>query len=324
MTINKPATRQVTIFALKLAITAAFIYLLAGRVDEKLLLSTIARIDLRYFFVALLVLAIQVAIHVGLWLLVLQSAGIDLSFRLSARILMFSLFLNQGLPAALGGVGGRVYMTWKAGASFSQSVTAALTERLIFLVSLIFICLLALPYLYALTQVDEIRVYAIFLISAAAAVPALPVVLKQLGRFLRHAAFYSKLQNAISAWMRLLTMPAVAGRVGILIFVYHGLSLSAMWALAAAIDAPISPLHALALTPHALLLAAMPVTINGWGVREVAMSAFLGVAGISPESAVAVSVLFGGAVLCTRLPLGLVWFFPDARNILSVQSSDDI
>ena len=324
MKINRPATRQITIFTLKLGITAVFIYLLANRVDGNLLLRTITGIDLRYFFVALLLLAIQVAIHVGLWSLVLQTAGINLSFRRGARILMFSLFLNQGLPAALGGVGGRVYMTWKAGASFGQSVTAALTERLIFLVLLIFTCLLALPYLYSLSGADEIKVYAVFLISAAAAVPALPVVLKQTGRFLKHTAFYSKMQNAMSAWRRLLTMPTVAGRVGILIFIYHGLSISAMWALSAAIDAPISPLQVLALTPHALLLAALPVTINGWGVREVAMSAFLGIAGVSPEAAIAVSVLFGGAVLCTRLPLGLIWFLPDARNILSVQSSDDI
>lgn len=75
------------------------------------------------------------------------------------------------------------------------------------------------------------------------------------------------------------------------------------------VDTPMSALLAMTLMPHVLLLAALPLSINGWGVREVAIAALLNLAGVPVEQAVAISVLFGIAILIARMPLGFVWFW---------------
>ncbi len=320
---NNPTTRQIGIFLVKLCIAAALIYLISLRVDGRLFLETLSGLDPRYFAVALLLLSIQIAVHVRLWSLVTWVNEINLPPRRNAMILMFSLFLNQGLPSALGGVGGRVYFTWRAGASFADSMSAALTERLIFIVSLIAICMMTLPYLHTLSRINEIKVYTVFLICAAAAIPALLLVAKGAKRIVRWEPLQSRLRAAVAACLRIMTQPLVAWPTLGLILVYHGLSLAALWVLAVAVDTPVSPLVSFALTPHVLLLAALPVTINGWGVREVAMSAFLGIVGVSIENAIAVSVLFGITILCTRLPLGLTWFLSATRHAASVHSNDE-
>ncbi|MGJ3259943.1 MAG: lysylphosphatidylglycerol synthase transmembrane domain-containing protein [Rhodospirillales bacterium] len=320
---NKPTTRQIGIFLLKLCIAAALIYMVSLRVDGRLFLEILSGLDPWYFAAALFLMGIQIAVHIRLWSLVLWVNGIDLPPRRSAMILLFSLFLNQGLPSALGGVGGRVYFTWRAGVPFGDSMSAALTERLVFIVSLIAICMVTLPYLHSLSGNSEIKAYSVFLICAAAAIPILLLVAKGARRIVRWEPLQLRLRAAAAACLRMMTRPFVAWRTLGLIMVYHGLSLAALWVLTVAVSTPISPLSSFVLTPHVLLLAALPITINGWGVREVAMSAFLGIVGVSIESAIAVSVLFGIAVLFTRMPLGLIWFLPGDWQATSAHSNDE-
>jgi glycosyltransferase 2 family protein len=52
----------------------------------------------------------------------------------------------------------------------------------------------------------------------------------------------------------------------------------------------------------ALLIAAMPIAIAGWGVREGAMIVGYGLFGVAPAAALAVSIAFGIAMLLVSLP----------------------
>jgi glycosyltransferase 2 family protein len=63
--------------------------------------------------------------------------------------------------------------------------------------------------------------------------------------------------------------------------------------IAVALDAPLSWVSAIALTPLVLLAAAMPISIGGWGVREAAAVAIFGLAGLAPAQALALSVSYG-------------------------------
>ena len=81
-----------------------------------------------------------------------------------------------------------------------------------------------------------------------------------------------------------------------------GCTLGGFWAAAAAAGVALAPQDALVLIPLTLMDMLLPVSINGWGLREATAAALWHLAGISPEAAVAASILYGLAAVLACLP----------------------
>ncbi len=62
-----------------------------------------------------------------------------------------------------------------------------------------------------------------------------------------------------------------------------------------------------ALVPPVLLIATVPVSIAGWGLREGTMATAFTLAGLSAEDGVLISVLFGLMYVVTGCVGGLIW-----------------
>ena len=68
-----------------------------------------------------------------------------------------------------------------------------------------------------------------------------------------------------------------------------------------------TPLHSLLpLVAPVLMTMLIPVTVAGWGIRESAAAAVWGIAGLTPEDGVAISVSYGLLVLVSSVPGALV------------------
>lgn len=82
-------------------------------------------------------------------------------------------------------------------------------------------------------------------------------------------------------------------RTGAVTIVLHAL-MAASYVIALRAFAPgLPPLSMAAATVIVMLAAAMPISLNGWGVREVSAIYVFGKIGVAPEQAIAVSVLIG-------------------------------
>ena len=92
-----------------------------------------------------------------------------------------------------------------------------------------------------------------------------------------------------------------------------GLSL-ATYIIARSLAIDIGPLDCLMLMQPVALITALPISIGGWGVREVTMVMLLGLIGVSSEAALALSVQIGLINLIVSLPGGLLWIFFDFRE----------
>jgi hypothetical protein len=67
-------------------------------------------------------------------------------------------------------------------------------------------------------------------------------------------------------------------------------------------------------------VVAVPISIGGWGLRELAVVSLLGTHGVAPEKALLFSVCFGLALAVGFLPGALAWLFfpfPSARRSVS-------
>lgn len=69
----------------------------------------------------------------------------------------------------------------------------------------------------------------------------------------------------------------------------------------------------LASTPWVVLAMVIPISVNGWGVREALLVTFLPAAGASPENALAFSLLYGACGVMSSLPGLPMWWLNDRR-----------
>jgi hypothetical protein len=100
-------------------------------------------------------------------------------------------------------------------------------------------------------------------------------------------------------------------RPGFLVWVcsiaIHLTSVGLFLCLAEGLGLAIDPLVALYLLLPVILIAVLPITIAGWGLREGAMITALGYVDVAPADALSVSVLFGLAYLLLGAVGGAFW-----------------
>ena len=96
--------------------------------------------------------------------------------------------------------------------------------------------------------------------------------------------------------------PAVLS-FGVLI---HLSSITLVFLLGRAVDVPLGFLDCVMLVPPALLLAALPVSVAGWGVREGALAGGFALIGVPAAGVVTVSILYGLTAPAIGIVYGIV------------------
>ena len=120
-------------------------------------------------------------------------------------------------------------------------------------------------------------------------------------------ALFRKFEAASEEFRRLL-VPSLENAVSwASALVQHLLRVLILACLAAGLDMDITLASLFALTPAALLVAMVPVSLGGWGVRELTFVYFLGLAGVGAEAALALSIVFGLVRLVVGAVGGLAW-----------------
>jgi glycosyltransferase 2 family protein len=81
----------------------------------------------------------------------------------------------------------------------------------------------------------------------------------------------------------------------------------AAYAIAQSLGISVGLIPMLAVTSLMSLIVALPISVAGWGVRELSLVALLGIFGVDREAALVLSVEIGliSTLLC--LPGGVIW-----------------
>ena len=81
------------------------------------------------------------------------------------------------------------------------------------------------------------------------------------------------------------------------------------------IAAPVSFAEVLFLLPPVLLIATVPISIAGWGVRESSMIVAFGYAGLAQSDGLTLSILFGLVSFAVGAVGGVVWIASGFRKL---------
>ncbi|WP_063682738.1 lysylphosphatidylglycerol synthase transmembrane domain-containing protein [Bradyrhizobium stylosanthis] len=313
--------KQAALFSVKLLLSIAVLVYIARGLDLNRLRSHLVSVDPSLFILALALIFLQTFALNGRWELIMRALGVSLDWLAGWRILMISLWFNQVLPSSVGGDAVRMWMLRQRGVQWPEAVKGVAADRFTALIGLIVLMVAGFPFLMSRVS-NEAAILAIGALTLAGV--AGTVVLLTLDRLPKRLIAFP----AIASFVRfgtlvrfLLLRSEHRGLLfGSALFI-HLVTATACYALARGVGAQLSVVDAGILIPPVVLLTAVPISISGWGVREGAMVACLGLAGIPSEEALSVSILLGGVSVIIGLAGGVIWLASPERGSYSADKA---
>ena len=307
---EKPSRRRL-MFVAKLAVTIFAFVLVALLADVSEAISLMRDQNLLLLVLAGAAVLGQIALGSFRWRAVLTASVQQDAARISAaeafRLYYASIFFNAFLPGgSRGGAVLRAVSTRTLGVTTAAAVHSVVLDRMLALVALLLMALPAAPLIWNGLGINSTIVLiglgviagSIFAWQVAVRVEAArPVVEPVLG-------FLTGFLNTI---VELLRRP---GSLALAVFFAVGAHVAccvSAWLVAQSIGIPLSLPHALILMPLVFLISTIPISVGGWGVREVGAIGLLGLVGVPGHEAVIVSLQFGVISTFMSLPGGLIW-----------------
>jgi uncharacterized protein (TIRG00374 family) len=300
--------------ALQALVTVVLLTLLARSLDLDALRRLLAALPVSFYFLSLgVVLAGQVA-YAWRWRLLLDAAGVHVPFRLIVRQYFIGIFVNNFLPSTVGGDVAKVYYLGQAHGY--RTVTASVAMDRVLGVGLL--AALAAGAL-AINPVAAARLTAAQLACMAVAVLALGfLVMTRVGTGGLATRVTWLGERAVGIAGRLqrlrLDMAAPLGRPAIIaqaaaVVVGYAIASTAVYQRFVLLQGGAAPpfVAMFAVVTATIVLSNVPVSLNGLGLREQLHASLLAPLGITPEVAVAISLLLYAHLVVASL-IGLAFW----------------
>lgn len=294
-------------WTVKIVLTGGALWYLQEKVDLVVAWEDAKAISPLMFLAAFLLQVVQILICGGRWRLVLRALHADLPFRQACEIFCIGNFFGQVLPGAIGGDAVRMWKTHRAGLSLTTSVNSVALERVATVFGLVLLSAACQPLLLdRLNGQIPIWIFPGLTVAGVAGI----LLLSLLDRFpvsLRHWRLVQAFSLLASDSRRLFFRPLRAvPTIAVVILGHINLAL-VVYVLAIGLHIDITTIDCLVLVPPVILVASLPISMAGWGPREMAMITAFGFIGVSKEHATALSVLFGATGVLIALPGGFFW-----------------
>jgi uncharacterized membrane protein YbhN (UPF0104 family) len=297
--------RGLLFFLVKVVISGGLLWLLFTRVDFARLWELARTASVPWLAGALALYLLMVLISAWRWGLLLVAQGLRFSFRWLTGSFLVATFFNNFLPSNIGGDVIRIADTASAAGSKTLATTVVLIDRGMGLLGLVLLAALGATAVPTLLDDGGGRLgpgllWLAFAGAALVAAPvllipqALPTLLQPL-RVLHPKWIDERLTHLGSALGRFREAP------GALLFCFLGaVAVQAVLvgfyvAIARSMSIPIGFRELAVIVPISFIVQMLPVSVNGFGVREATFGFYFARLGLPLESALLVS--FMGAAL---------------------------
>jgi uncharacterized membrane protein YbhN (UPF0104 family) len=312
---------KAAIFAAKLLVTGACFWYISRHIDLNQVLSTIPLLDFRWVALAILVAMLEIPLAGLRWYNIVDSLGArDKQMTRIALVAATAVgvFFAQVLPS-VAGEGVRAWLLVRLGSNWRTAVTSVVIDRGVgvgLLIVLGFLVLL-LPSGLGLTALGGYRdaillVYGALILAGALGLLLAPKIVSPLARW-RYSRWFATLAADVHRVLLGSKGPVVLS-IGCLI---HAFTIVVIWLVGRAQGLALPLSDAVVLFTVMTGVVVVPISIGGWGLRELAVVSLLTTHGVAPERALLFSVCFGLALTIGSLPGALAWLlfpFPSARR----------
>jgi hypothetical protein len=305
------AAKKIAIFAAKLLVTGACFWYLSRQINLGQVISALPLLDFRWTAFAVLVVMLEIPLGGLRWSAIVDALATR-DGRVTRTVMIgvtaIGVFFAQVLPSVASD-GVRAWLLARLGGDWRNAVISVVLDRAIgagLLLALGFAILLLPSGLTALGGYRDVVLvaYGGLLLAGALVLLLAPRIAPLLARW-RYSRWFGRL--ALDA-RRVVLGPRgpVIVALGCLI---HVLTIAVVWSVARAQGLALPVSDAAVLFTVMVGVGLLPISISGWGLRELAVISLLGEHGIAPERALLLSVCFGLVLAAGSLPGAVAWLF---------------
>jgi glycosyltransferase 2 family protein len=322
---NHGSRRRVLAILVKAAISGALLWLSIRTVSLEGVGQRISGLDVSWLVLMLLLFGVQMPVLALRWHEIAAVCGADLPASVALRYTLIGTFFTQVLPSTAGGDAARIFLMARRG-GWQTAIYSVLIDRLVGVTTMAVLVVLCMPFSLALIHDATARLALLIIgfgtLGAVGGFLCLGFIRPPLiERWRHHLAAASRV-----AW-RLCRCAAGARILGLAI-VTHFLTVTIIWAATRATHDSADFVQVLFLVLPVFLVAAVPISIAGWGIRESSMVLAFTYAGLPQADGLIVSLLYGVNNLAVGICGGLVWIADGhkrhARNIGDSTGKDHI
>ena len=291
---------------LRWSLVILIVFLIVWLVDIQQTWKILKGTDLRWLAIAFVVVQIQVLLSAIRWWITANRLGQRLGLQRAISEYYLATLANLSLPGCVGGDAALVYRN-RVGGSWRSSMMSVTIERMsgqlvLFVATLMGWLLWPLVFEQAAPKHLPQVLGIFFLLCVMVA-----VIVALFGRFsLSVKRFIEELSPALkSVWLdelqwllqSVLSLAIVASYVAVF----------AICALALSEPLPVAALFTI--VPVVLLSMVIPLSVGGWGIRELAAASLWPVVGLTTEAGIASSIAYGLISMVSVIPGALLCFF---------------
>jgi len=265
-------------------------------------LRLIQVIELKYVAVVIIISILQYIFSAYRWMYISQFTNLEISFSYSLKFYYISNFLNNVLPGGILGDLYRIYHTSedkKKLIELGKSFQSVLFERLSGQIVLFIVFLTSLTF-YFLYYGKYTAFLYLFLFMISIVIISRLILRRKFKNFFKRNIFGKNFSSIFSGsifWQHFFYSFFVISSY-ISIYVITALSLKLN----------IDYFSFLVFTPLILFSMSIPISVGGWGVREVTALLVSFLLGLSASASVTVSIVYGLLNFLCSLP-GLIFMF---------------
>jgi uncharacterized membrane protein YbhN (UPF0104 family) len=311
-----PRARRLFITALKATVSIGLLWLLLSRVDVARLWPIARNASAIWLVGALALYLAMILTSAWRWGLLLKAQGLVFSFRKLISSFLVATFFNNFLPSNIGGDVIRIADTAPAAGSKTLATTVVLLDRGIGLLGLVLMAAIgatAGPRLGdAAGTVGASRLWVGFGVATTIATVALlfPATFTRLLHPLRllHAEWVDeRLARLTMALSRFRKAPAALGGCFAGAVVVQTVLVAFYLAIAHSMRIPIGFAELAVIVPVTFIVQMIPLSMNGFGVREATFGFYFTRLGLPLESALLVSFVGAALIMLFSLSGGVAY-----------------
>ena len=291
----------------KIIVSFSILAMLVIRMDGDVIEELANHFKASAWLYATLFMVMQFVLLSLRWEMLINIGKRHLNFKESLQINLTSQLANLILITSIGGMLARIALSVQQGASFFKTLIATLFDRLMTLSALIVLSALFIPglakYVDDTTFSTLSTFVSVFVITLFVFAPLflnlivfrMPQVAKLKGK-MRYGVRYLKIISNNPFLFGKIVLVSLVAQMGLFVAVFF---------LTQSTGANVTFLQLMTVLPMISLIAALPISIGGWGVREGAFVYGLGLLGVPMEIAFLVSVQVGLISMLTMVVTGM-------------------
>ena len=285
---------------IKLGITLSLFVILIKRVN----IAKAVQVEIKYYslFVLAFILAILLVFLQGLrWHLLLKSIKLEVSLLKNIKSVWAGHFLNNALPTSTAGDIVRSYSLRNSGATNPQWISALIIEKLYAIVTALLLASICMFASGSNSAFIYIKLVVLICFALSILSPFLIILIARifsrfyLNKLLMHCVDFTAAIGlcfkTVHGWY------AISASIAINIVIC-----CIFFLISAGLGNELTILQCLFVVPVFTILAGLPISYGGWGVRELSSIPILGLYGIPEEVALTLTILFGLTIFTSSLP----------------------